>query len=286
MTQRELTAGEMGHEVRAAAKETARSSWVRGLARLGFVAIGLVYLLTAVLAVRLALGIERVTPDKEAALLEILAAPFGRGLLAVVAAGLFGYTLWRIIEALLDINDKGHDLKGLGARASCLISAIFYGGLGVQAARMALGRWRDSGDDPSQTWTARLLAQPLGMWLVIALGLGVIAAGISQLVYAWKAGFQEHMALHKLSPGEQRWATLAGRVGYGARAIVLGLAGVFFIRAALSFDPSQARGFGGTLAELAGGAGGAWLLGAVALGLAAYGIFALVLARYHRVLCR
>jgi len=285
MTQRELAAEQLGHEVREAARATARNPWVRGVARLGFVAIGLVYILTGVLAVRLALGIEQVAPDKEAALLEILAAPFGRGLLAVVAVGLLGYALWRGIEALLDASDKGADLAGLSARAGYLISAIFYSGLSVQAARMALGRWRDSGDDPSQTWTARLLGQPFGMWLVIALGVGVIAVGISQLIYAWQAGFHEHLALDKLSAEERRWATLAGRVGYGARGFVLGLAGAFFIRAALSFDPSQARGLGGSLAELAVG-DAAWLLGAVALGLAAYGIFALVLAKYHRVLCR
>ncbi len=285
MTQRGLAAEQLGQEVREVAEETARSPWVRGAARLGFVAISLVYILTGVLAVRLALGIERVAPDKEAALLEILVAPFGRGLLAVVAVGLFGYALWRGIEALLDVNDKGAALKGLGARAGYLISAIFYAGLATQAARMALGRWRESGDDPSQTLTARLLAQPFGTWLVIALGVGVIAVGVSQLIYAWKTGFHEHLALHRLSSEERRWATLAGQVGYGARGFVLGLAGAFFIKAALSFDPSQARGLGGSLAELAVG-NGVWLLGIVALGLAAYGVFALVLAKYHRVLCR
>lgn len=284
MTQRELSAQQVGDEVRAAAQQTAQSPLVRGIARLGLVAISLVYLLTAVLAVRLALGIERVTPDKERALLELVQAPFGRGLLGLVALGLFGYALWRVIEALLDVNGKGRAAKGLGARAGYVISAIFYAGLGVQAARMALGSWQ-SGGDASQTWTARLLAQPLGKWLVILLGLCVIGFGIGQLVYAWKASFRDHLALHEMSASEQSWATRAGQIGYAARGVVLSLVGGFFVQAALSFDPSRARGFGGALAELAGGSGSV-LLFVVALGLAAYGLFNLVLAKYHRVLCR
>jgi hypothetical protein len=257
---------------------------VRGLARLGLIAIGAVYFLVGLLAARLALGLEQVTPDKEVALQEILQAPFGRALLGLVAAGVFGYALWRLIEALLDVNGKGSDLKGLGARAVYVLSAVFYVLLGVQAARLATGNGQGGGD-AEQAWTARLLAQPLGMWLVILLGIAVIAFGIGQIVYGWKAEFRDHLALGEMNPSEQRWATRAGQVGYAARGVVLGLVGSFFVQAALSFDPSRARGVGGALAELAGGPT-AYLLLVVALGLAAYGLFAFVLAKYHRILCR
>lgn len=284
MTQRELSPQQVGREVRQAANKTVQSPVIRGIARIGLLAIAAVYLLTGVLAVRLALGIESVTPDKQVALQEILQAPFGRGLLGIMAIGLLGYALWRLIEALLDVNGKGTDIEGLAARAGYTVSAVVYSTLSVQAARLAMGS-AQGGGNTEQTWTARLLAQPFGVWLVILLGLVVIGFGIAQIVYGWKKDFRENLALQKMSATEQRWATRAGQIGYIARGVVLGLVGAFFIQAALSFDPSQARGFGGALAELAGGRS-SYLLFVVALGLAIYGLYALVLAKYHRVLSR
>jgi hypothetical protein len=49
------------------------------------------------------------------------------------------------------------------------------------------------------------------------------------------------------------------------------------------FDPSKANGLDPALKALAGEPYGALMLAAVALGLAAYGIFCFFDARYHRV---
>ena len=59
--------------------------------------------------------------------------------------------------------------------------------------------------------------------------------------------------------------------------------GTFLIRAALEYDPQQARGLGGALQTLAQQPLGPWLLGAVALGLVAYGLFMLSVARYRHI---
>jgi hypothetical protein len=48
-------------------------------------------------------------------------------------------------------------------------------------------------------------------------------------------------------------------------------------------NPSEAQGLDGALATLASQPFGPYLLGLVAIGLAAYGIFALVEARYRRM---
>jgi uncharacterized membrane protein (DUF2068 family) len=51
-------------------------------------------------------------------------------------------------------------------------------------------------------------------------------------------------------------------------------------------NPSEARGLDGALAALAEQPFGPYLLALVAAGLAAYGVFALVEARYRRMLFR
>ncbi len=82
---------------------------------------------------------------------------------------------------------------------------------------------------------------------------------------------------------ERRWYTLLGVAGHLARAVVFALAGIFLIRAAWQYDPKEAIGLDGALCKLVNADWGAVLLGATAAGLMAYGLFALVQARYREV---
>ena len=81
----------------------------------------------------------------------------------------------------------------------------------------------------------------------------------------------------------RKWTERWGRFGIAARGIVFGIVGAFLIRAALQYDPQEARGLGGALQTLAKQPLGPWLLGAVALGLVAFGLFMLSVARYRRI---
>jgi hypothetical protein len=74
-----------------------------------------------------------------------------------------------------------------------------------------------------------------------------------------------------------------GVLGHAARGVVFLLAGFFIVRAASEYDPKEAIGLDGALAKLAHAAYGPFLLGAVAVGLFAYGLFCLVQARYREV---
>jgi hypothetical protein len=72
-----------------------------------------------------------------------------------------------------------------------------------------------------------------------------------------------------------------GRFGLATRGLVLGVAGFLVIRAAAALDPEEAGGVGDVLARLGAQPASPWRLGGVALGLVAYGAFALVEARYR-----
>jgi hypothetical protein len=65
--------------------------------------------------------------------------------------------------------------------------------------------------------------------------------------------------------------------------VLFGLVGFFLVRAAYQYDPSEAIGLDGALAKLAHQPYGRWLLAAAAVGLIAYGVFALIQARYRDV---
>ena len=280
MTRRVGSAGG-GGEARRAARRA--SPWIEWLSRAGYATNGVVYMVVGALATQAAFGAGGGTTDQEGAMRSILSAPFGRVLLGVIAVGLAGHALWLFIQAALDTENKGTDAKGIGDRLGNAASGLIQVFLAFTAGQLALGSGGGGGGSPDD-WTATVLAQPFGSWLAVALGAGIVGAGLYQFYKAYKADFREGLKLNEMGPRETTWATRAGRFGYAARGVVFAVIGVFLAQAALQTDPEKARGIGGALATLAGQPFGPYLLGLVALGLFAYGVYhALVEARYHRI---
>jgi len=69
-----------------------------------------------------------------------------------------------------------------------------------------------------------------------------------------------------------------------ARGVVFGIIGLFLIQAAWRARAEEARGLGGALRALEQQPYGPYVLGAVALGLVAYGLYMFVEARYRRMI--
>jgi hypothetical protein len=256
--------------------------WVETLARLGYATIGVVYLIIGVLATQAAVGTGGATEDPQGALYAIARQPFGRLLLGVTAVGLSGYVLWRFIQALLDPERKGRNAAGLLTRVGCAVSGVAYAALAVLAARMAL-RLGGGGGHAEQEWTAQVLAQPFGPWLVGMVGGITIGVGLAHFYLAYTAQFMREYATGSMSARQQHWARRLGQFGLAARGVTFGIIGGFLLHAALTADPTEARGLGGALAALAQQPYGPWLLGVVALGLVAYGLFCMSQALYRRV---
>ncbi|HAJ59391.1 MAG TPA: hypothetical protein DCP31_09065 [Cyanobacteria bacterium UBA8543] len=259
--------------------------WVERLARFGYAAKGIVYAIVGLLAVQAAIGTGGKTTDTRGALGEIAAQPFGKFLLALVVFGLIGYVVWCFVQAVKDPEHKGDDPKGLARRFGYGITGLIYASLAVSAIGLITGSGGGSSSSNSQQdWTARLLSQPFGQWLVGLVGAFIIGLGFYQLYKAYKAKFRKQMKLQEMTPTEETWATRIGRFGLAARGIVFAIIGFFLLEAARQSDPSEARGLDGALQALAQQPYGPWLLGIVALGLVAYGIHMGVQARYRRIL--
>lgn len=258
--------------------------WFERLARLGYAAKGLVYFIVGFLAAQAAFGAGGRTTDTSGALTTIVTQPWGKFLLFLVTIGIIGYVLWRIVQTILDPEHAGEkmDAKRIAQRLGYAFSALAYSGLAVTAVKLIIGSGGSSGNG-TQDWTARFLAQPFGRWLVGLAGVVVIGVGFSYLYEAYKAKFRRHLKLSQMSHAEQTWAVRLGRFGIAARGIVFAIIGLFLIQAAKQSDASQAKGFGEALAILAQQPSGPWMLGIVALGLIAYGIYSVVEARYRQI---
>ncbi|KAM3106538.1 DUF1206 domain-containing protein [Phormidesmis sp. 146-33] len=280
-----MTQHDLPPEIRQPMQQAASHPTFEKLARLGYAAKGTVYFVVGLLAAQVAVGTGGQTTDTNGALQEIVTQPFGKLLLSLVAIGIVGYVLWRFTQAVLDPEGLGqkNSSKRIVQRLGCLISAITYSGLAITAVKLILGTG-GTGGQASQDWTALVLAQPFGQWLVGLAGLIVLGVGASYFYQAYTAKFQRHFKLHQMNLMERTWAKRLGQFGIASRGVVFSIIGLFVILAALYSDASEVKGLGEALAVLARQPFGPWILGIVALGLIAYSIYSLIEARYRQIM--
>src|SRR5438309_1451657 len=117
----------------AGGENLVRSRGFEWLARAGFVARAVVYVTIGVLALKLAFGLGGTPADQRGALHAVAHQPFGRFLLTLVAIGLGGYSLWRLVRAAIGHGPEGSH-TGLD-RVSALGCGVAYGALGTRAVR-------------------------------------------------------------------------------------------------------------------------------------------------------
>jgi hypothetical protein len=267
------------------ARNAATGQWMTMLARCGYAAKGVVYLIIGGIAAQVAIGAGGAVTDQKGVLHTIIEQPFGHILLSVVALGLFGFALWCFIQAVFDTEGKGTTAKGLLARIGYAVVGLSYAALAFGAFQLVVGSGSGGkGSNAStQDGTALLLKQPFGPGLVIIVGLIVLGVACSLFYTAYAAKFQAQLNLATLSAQVKKLIMAVGRAGYAALGVVTSIIGIFLIVAAFQNNASQAKGLDGVLQQLAHQPFGQVLLGVVALGLFAYGIYSLVEARYRRV---
>jgi uncharacterized membrane protein YidH (DUF202 family) len=248
------------------------------MVRIGYAAKGVIYLLIGVLAFRLAAGLDggRLV-DPAGALRILVRQPFGEVLLAVVAVGILSYSLWQFIEAIWDTRHKGGGW-GWWDRSLTMIKGAAYATVGWQAARMVLGLRRAQED-----LAADVIGFPLGGVFLALVGVGVAIYGAFEVKDAIQARFGHDLDAYRLRQEAGAWATALGRIGNGARGVILSIMGAAFVVAGLQRDPEKAGGISDALATLVSQPYGVALAAGAAAGLACFGVFQLLHARYARL---
>lgn len=251
--------------------------------RAGMVTRGVLHLLIAALTIEVARGEPTEQAGAEGAIAAVARQPTGRWLTVLVAAGAVGYAVWRFLQAAVGRDDDDPWWKRVSAAGRGLI----WLGLAVTAARMVLSgqgdRGGSGGGGGKQQATATVLDLPGGRWLVGAAGLCVLAVALYNAYRSVTQKFEEHLELDEMGDTARRATVGLGVAGHAGRFLAYSLVGGLLVLGAVHHDPASGGGLDVALRRLASTPVGGPVLIVLALGLAAFGLFELLEARYRDV---
>jgi hypothetical protein len=266
---------------RDTARRAMSSGWFERIIRIGHAAKGVVFGAIGIKAARLALGDRDETPDFAGAMEAAAEQPLDVLFLTVLSLGLFAYAAWRFAYMLADPEDLNGSARGWMQRLIMLGVGVTYAGFGVYAVALLLGMRRD--DDGIEEETAVVMELPYGEWVVAAVGAGVAVAGLHELYIAFTARFREEFRNARMADWERHLVLAVGWWGHAARGAIYCAAGFYGVKAGVTYDPDEARGFADTLWEIATGPMGTWLLLFIAAGLVSFGAYSLLLALHRHI---
>ena len=261
----------------AMGREAEQSDWLDHAARVGLVAYGAVHLLIGWLAVQLALGPGQEDASASGAMDELARQPFGKTMVGAVAVGMLLLVVWRLIEAGFGHREE-EGADRLRKRAASALKAVIYGALGVTALRVALGSGGSGGGE--EGLTARLMGLPAGQWIVVAVGLAIMAYAAALAWRGWTEKFAEHLETEGKLGYSGAGYLLLGKAGYIAKGVALAIVGGLFCYAGITHDAKESGGLDKALQKILEQPFGPYLLIAMGVGIACYGLFCFARARH------
>lgn len=255
-------------------------NWVEPLARFGYGARGVVYIIIGALAIWAALfGGD--TPDSKDALQKVVAQPFGQVLLGIVVIGLVGYVVWRAIQALGDTDKHGTDPKGLAIRAGLIASALTYTFLAIYA--MSLLGVSLAGGSGGGGGVHEKLAGFIGLnWASAVLAVTFAGVAIAHFVKVAKRGYEKHYVADQET---MRFVHPIAMTGLTARGITLLVIAFLFASKIFAGGHHSAGspGLEAALSFIRGLPAGSILLCAIGIGLVLFAVYSLTEAVWRQI---
>jgi len=246
-----------------------KSEKFSALVRLGFFSRAILYSVLGLIALTSAGRISRGTNGIFEAIDDF---PLGTAILWLMVVGLIAYALFRFASTAFDIENHGSDTTGWAHRIGHAGSAIGHLALAFSAYEFAISGRSDSGS--AQEAASGILAIQFGGAVLGLLGIAFLVAAAFQARKGLTGSFMNRISGQ--APGQTR---IIGGIGYVARAVVFLVIGWSLIKVGfLSGGSHQVKTLGDSVASLAGQE---IVFTLVAIGLLAFGLFSLVLARYR-----
>lgn len=258
-------------------------AWIRSVARFGHLGIGSIYIVLGVIAFGATLDIGVKAVGFQGALRRLLESYAGAAFLVTIGFGLIADGVWQGLRAALNLDMADPGLRGYLERGSWVVGGLVHLGLGIVAAKLAVGIGQKPAESQLRYWTQSIMPLQFGGGLITGAGIVVIIVGIVFVVRAVRGDIDRWLDLSSVIRPVRVIVIMLGRFGIIARGAVFIVGGMVLVLAAVHVNPKEARGLGGTLRIIESQQYGHLLLACVALGFIAYGIFELTCARYRRI---
>lgn len=266
-------------------------SWAMPVMRTGYAGRGLVYLVIAGYSLW-AIWRGGQAEGTSSALQRLEGTPGGKIVLGLIFLGMLCYMVWRLLDSFYDLEAYGSNGKGLVARTGMVVTGLSHGAIGVLALSILIGATVGGGGGGSGSsgsgggggskineWTAALMSQPYGPWLVGIVALCIIGAGLYYIKKGWAEDYRKEL---RASHFTMNW-NWALKTGCMAQGVAIAIIGGLFLNAALQHDPSEAGGTGQAFSWLSQQTYGQVLVTLLCLGLLAFAFFCFVNAGYRIV---
>ena len=269
--------------------QLAASPWVRRFAQLGYGAKGLLYVIIGTTAALAIVNVGQRVRGTRGALNLVVASPFGRLGVALVAVGLGGFILRRLVQIFVSpkIGTAPKRFTRASRRMGYALSGLGHFGIALTAWQLVFGLTTSGRAEvtPARTWISRMLSSmPMSSSWILLAGLVIVGVAIFQFYLAVSRRFAVDLQLEQMSQRVRRMTFACGVAGHAGRGVAFLLSGAFLIYTGLFVDVAEAARFGNTVNTIETRPLGAWMFFAAAAGLTAYGLYLLFAAWYLRLI--
>ena len=200
--------------------------------------------------------------------------------MGLIALGLIGFVVWRLAQSLGNADNQNNDAKGIAIRIALFGSAMAYIGLAWYAIDRALGLGSQSGSGGEKGLAEWVMSQPFGQYIAGLIGIGFIIGGGVTIAKGVLRVYEQYLTAEARG---SRPITIACVYGLAARGVLFVIMGGLFAYAAFTVSPEHAGSIADALNWIRGLPSGGVLYLVVAAGLASFGAYNLVQARYRVV---
>jgi hypothetical protein len=244
----------------------------------GLIAYGLVHLLIAWVAVRLTLGSGSGSATGSGALAQLAGGTGGQVALLAMALGFAALVVWQVLVAAVGFRDRAGWSRGL-MRLGAVFRSVTYCYFGIASARLAYSGRSGAGQSPD-TMTAKVMALPAGVLLVVLAGLAVAGVGIGLIVFGLKQGFLPQLDRQARTAQRRIPIRVMAQVGYVVKGAAFIIIGALLAWAGFLHDPQKSGGLDQAFLELLGRTIAVPAVLAAGAGIGCFGLYLFTLARH------